>query len=437
MFLVGRYQKECAMRKTRMTLWTLLALLVAMGSARAQGSTKGTVSFTRDVAPILQEKCQSCHRSGSMAPMSLVTYEEVRPWARAVKQRVIAREMPPWHIDRTVGIQQFKNDISLSEAEIDTIARWVDDGAPRGDSRDLRVKQWPNEELWRLAETEGRVPDLIVKSTPWTQAAQGQDQWWQPSVDTGLTEDRWVKAVEVRPSMKGRRIVHHAIGLVEYAPGKPGEIYPDNTGRLLKAGGQINFDIHYHSVGEAITDQVEVGLWLYPRGYVPKYQVKTQALGSQEARKVLDIPPNTVTTHDSYIPLTEPTLLLSFQPHMHTRGKAMSMEAIYPDGHREMLSYVSHFSFNWHVNYVYEDSVAPILPKGTVIHITAWHDNTAGNRANPDPNQWVGWGQRSYDEMFHCNVTYINLSQEEYERRVQQRNGAKQLPISTAQLRTE
>jgi hypothetical protein len=221
--------------------------------------------------------------------------------------------------------------------------------------------------------------------------------------------------------MKGRRIVHHAIGLVEYAPGKAGEIYPENTGRLLRAGGAINFSVHYHSVGETITDQVEVGLWFYPKTYVPKYQVKTAALGSQEARKVLDIPPGKVTVHHTYIPLAEPTMLLSFQPHMHTRGKAMSMEAIYPDGHVEMLSYVSKFSFNWHVNYVYADAATPLLPKGTVIHITAWHDNTSANKANPDPTQWVGWGQRSFDEMFHCNVTLINLSQEEFQKRLEER----------------
>ena len=404
-----------------------VAAAALLAAAPGFAETPAVATFTKDVAPILQEHCQSCHRSGSMAPMSLVTYEEVRPWARSIKAKVVAREMPPWHIDRTVGIQDFKNDISLSEREIATISTWADGGAPMGDPKDLPVKQWPSDEIWRIADSQGRPPDLIVKSTAWTQPAEGQDEWWEPAVSTGLSEDRWVKAVEIRPSLKGRRIVHHAIGIVEYAPGKAGEVYPENTGRLLRAGGSINFSVHYHSVGETITDQVEVGVWLYPKTYVPKYQVKTGALGSQEARKVLDIPPGKVTVHNTYIPLTEPTMLLSFQPHMHTRGKAMSMEAIYPDGHVEMLSYVSRFSFNWHVNYVYADTATPLLPKGTVIHITAWHDNTAANKANPDPTQWVGWGQRSFDEMFHCNVTLINLPQDEFEKRVQERQNTTRL----------
>jgi hypothetical protein len=408
---------------------TIVGVLIATsGAMRAQAPStaqKGP-TFARDVAPIFQEKCQTCHRPGQMAPMSLLTFEDARPWARAIKTKVEARDMPPWHLDKTVGIKKFVNDISLSDAQIETIVKWVDAGAPLGDPKDLPApKQWPNADQWRLAESQGRAPDLVIKSTPWTQPAQGQDQWWQPVVDSGNTEDRWIRAVEVRPSLKGRRIVHHGnSALAEFGVGKEGEIYGENTGKLLKAGEKVSFDIHYHSVGEAITDQLEVGLWFYPKGYVPKYQVKGTALGVFQSMDTFDLPPGKVTVHHGYLTLNEPTKILSYQPHMHMRGKAMSIEAIYPDGRVEMLSNVDHFNFNWHVNYVYADDVAPVLPKGTVLHITAWHDNTAANKSNPDPRQWVGWGQRSFDDMYHAHMRMISLSEEDYQQIIQERKKA-------------
>jgi hypothetical protein len=404
-----------------------LGLFGVVGAGAQAPSTPSAPTFAKDVAPILQEKCQTCHRPGQMAPMPLLTYEQARPWARAIKTKVAARDMPPWHLDKTVGIQKFVNDISLSDAQIDTIVRWVDAGAPMGDAKDLPpAKQWPTDEAeWRLEAAQGRPPDLVVKADPWTQPAQGQDQWWQPVVEAGNTEDRWIKAVEVKPSPKGRRIVHHGnSALAEYGVGKEGEIYGENTGKLLKAHEKISFDIHYHSVGEAITDQLQVGLWFYPKGYVPKYKVQGTALGVFQSMDTFDLPPNTVTVHHGYFTLKEPTKILSYQPHMHMRGKAMSLEAIYPDGRVELLSHVDHFNFNWHVNYVYADDVAPVLPKGTVLHIIAWHDNTAANKNNPDPRQWVGWGQRSFDDMYHAHMRMISLSDEDYQQIVKERKNA-------------
>ena len=427
------------MRQTT-TLWIGLSsaavLLMAAGTASAQ---TGEVTFTLDVAPILQQSCQGCHRTGQMGPMSLMTFEEVRPWARAIRSKVVERVMPPWHLDKTVGIQEFENDISLTDEEIDTIARWVDAGAPRGTPADLPPPvDWPDDNVWHRAERYGREPDLIVSSTPWTQSAEGQDQWWQPIVETGLTEDRWITGIEVRPSLVGRRITHHAViylqqeeqpgdhepvvdvpgrgsYLTEFAVGKIGDIFRENTGKLLKAGSRIAFDTHYHSVGEEITSQTDVGIWFYPQGMVPKYRVYASALGVQQAMATLDIPPGKVTTHHAYIPLALPARLENYQPHMHVRGMAMSMEAIYPNGRVEMLNHVANFDFNWHVNYVYTDESAPVLPKGTVIHLTTWHDNTATNRANPDPTQWVGWRQRSYDDMYHAHVNMTYLTDEDYE----------------------
>ena len=229
----------------------------------------------------------------------------------------------------------------------------------------------------------------------------------------------------MRPPLEGRRIVHHGnSALAEFAVGKSGEIYPDDTGRLFEAGEKVSFDIHYHSVGEEITDYLSVGVWFYPMDVVPKYVVRHSVMGVFQAMDTFDLPPHTVTKHHAFIPLEKPTRMLSYQPHMHVRGKSMSIEAIYPNGRVEMLSHVENFNFNWHVNYVYADDVSPLLPAGTMIKLTAWHDNTSANRANPDPTQWVGWGQRSYDDMYHAHVRYIELAEEDYEELVRERQRA-------------
>jgi hypothetical protein len=420
-------------------------------------------TFAKDVAPIFQQKCQLCHRPGNIGPMSLVTYEESRPWARAIKARVAAREMPPWHIDKTVGIQKFINDSSLSDAQIDTIVRWVDAGAPLGNPKDIPpLKQWPSENRFQLEEILG-PPDLIVKSKPWTMPAVAQDVHFRPVVDPGLTEPRWIRALETRPSFKGRRIAHHVTTYLhrqesaevmeaeralrsgqasvdavlaavaaardrandptevaremftEWAQGKGGEIYPDNTGKLVKPGDKIEFETHYHAVGEEVTDVIETAWWFYPEGVTPKYSAEFVPIGTNIGG-ALEIPPNTVTQHQGSYTLPAPAMLHNFQPHMHMRGKAFLMEAIYPDGHRELINYVGHYDNNWHINYIYAEDAAPVFPKGTVLQITAWHDNTAANRNNPDPRQWVTKGGRTVDEMANANTQVIFITEEDYKR---------------------
>ena len=397
-----------------------------------------TVTFAKDVAPILQEKCQECHHTGSMAPMSMVTYEETRPWAKAIRERVITRQMPPWHIDPTVGVQKFKNDMSLSPAQIDTIVQWVDQGAPLGDLKDMpHPRQWPNADEWKAAGELG-PPDLVVKSAAWTMPAHHQDVWWRPSTDIGLTEPRWVRAVEMRPgTVAGRKITHHAVAylaqedpgsivipgssadlrgramLMEWAVGKGYDLYRPDTGKLLLPGSQISFDVHYHAVGEEIRDDVELGIWFYPKGQEPKYRTYLtgfQAIKGQDRNRLVDIPPNSVTVSQQVTVLKQAAMLENFQPHMHLRGKAMLVEAILPDGSSEVVSYVGKFNFNWMTNYIYADDAAPMFPKGTMIRVTAWYDNTSANPNNPDPDQWVGFGDRTVDEMGHAwmNVTYVS-----------------------------
>ncbi len=180
-------------------------------------------TFTKDVAPIFQAKCESCHRPDSIAPMSLVTYEQSRPWARSIRDRVQTRQMPPWHIDTTLGIQDFENDRSLSTAEIDLIAKWVAAGAPKGDMKDMpKPVEWPANDVWNFEKMYGK-PDLIIKSPAYTQKGNAMDAWYKPVVPTGLTEERWVRAIEMRPgTIKGRKITHHALARLQQNDGETG-----------------------------------------------------------------------------------------------------------------------------------------------------------------------------------------------------------------------
>jgi hypothetical protein len=405
----------------------------SLGAAELTKSSQPAVTFTKDIAPIFQEKCQDCHHPGTVAPMSLVTYEQSRPWARSIKQRVVTRQMPPWHIDPTVGITHFENDMSLSEAQIQKIVQWVDSGAPEGDVKDMPPpKEFPPEGSWLLEKQFGK-PDMVLKSEPYTMPAQSQDQWWRPITNIDLSEPRWVRAVEMRPGTPaGRKVTHHALAhlvqhednpdydtsnarnpdeagtLMEWAVGKNYDIFRNGTGKLVLPGSHIWWDIHYHAVGEAIRDHVELAVWFYPKGQEPKY--RTQLVAFSAGENHMDIPPNTITEENGYRVLQHAARLENFQPHMHLRGKAMAIEAILPDGTIQQITYVGHFNFNWMTNYIYADDSAPVFPKGTIIHVTAWHDNTGANPANPDPRQWVGYGDRTVDEMAHAwvNVTFIS-----------------------------
>jgi hypothetical protein len=425
-------------------------VMTAAAAAPAFAQTAPAPTFTKDVAPIFQAKCESCHRPDSIAPMSLVTYEQSRPWARSIRDRVQTRQMPPWHLDKSLGIQHFENDRSLSDREIDTIVKWVAAGAPKGDMKDMpKPVEWPSDDVWNFEKLYGK-PDLVLKSPAYTQKGDAMDAWYKPVQATGLTEQRWVRAIEMRPgTIKGRKITHHALArlqqsdgdtgdsiapgaddpgpglFMEWAVGKQGEIMRENSGKLMLPGSKIVWDIHYHAVGEDITDSVELGIYFYPKGEEPKFR-QTLALfsGITGGNRALDIAPNSVNVSQNFHVMKKAGRVENFQPHMHLRGKAMSMEAILPTGKVEMLSQVSDYSFNWHTNYVYADDAAPLLPKGTILRITSWHDNTAANKNNPDPNQWVGWGDRTVDEMAHAWVNITYMDDEDFKVEVEKRKAA-------------
>src|SRR5215471_8216668 len=283
-----------------------LAVAVMLSAVvTAYGATNQPVTFSKDVAPIFQAKCQECHQPNSIAPMSLITYQEARPWAKAIRERVVTHQMPPWHIDRSVGVQKFKNDMSLTDEQVDTIVRWVDSGAPPGDPKDLPPpKPLVTDNEWKGVRDGYGPPDLVIRSPEFTMPAQHQDVWFRPMSDIPISEPRWVKMVEIRPTnLKGRRILHHSIAylvlnndpdavnkgvsngppgsgandlfsrrpqLMEWAIGKGYDLYRPDTGKLILPGEKISWDQHIHAVGEEITAGSEVGLWFYKKGEEPK-----------------------------------------------------------------------------------------------------------------------------------------------------------------------
>jgi hypothetical protein len=409
--------------------------ITVMGDVRAHrpAASPAEVTFARDIAPIFQAKCQTCHHQGTSAPMSLVTYEEVRPWARSIQLRVASRDMPPWHLDKTVGIRQYKNDRSLSDDEIAAVVRWAESGAPQGNPADMpKPLTFRSEAEWFTGE-----PDLTVTTdNDFVMYPNGPDWWIDQFAEVKLPEDRWIKAMEIKPS--NPKIVHHAVvyaiepdapegtpeggvQLHEYAVGKYGDIFGEDTGRLLKAGTRLRFDMHYFAVGSEQHNRTTIAFRFYPKGVTPRYQVRSLPLRNIPNDE-LEVPPNTVVRTDGYFRLPRNARIDAFQPHMHMRGRAMTLEAIDPATNRtQILSSVDHFDFNWHINYVYADRAAPLLPAGTVLHIIGVHDNTAANRRNPDPNMWVGFGERSVDDMLQVWLDIVYLDDAEFQRLVDER----------------
>jgi len=433
-----------------LTAATLGGVVLFAASAFAQTAPASAPTFSKDIAPILQAKCQACHQPNSIAPMSLITFAESRPWARSIKNRVSTRQMPPWHIDPSVGVQKFQNDMSLTQKQIDTIVAWVDAGAPQGDPKDLPApKPIANDNEWQGVKDGFGPPDLVIKSSEYKMLPNHQDVWYRPSNDIPITEPRWVRMVEIRPSnLKARKTIHHSIAylllnddpdavnqgtangpapaasrddlvarrpqLMEWAIGKGYDRFREGTGKLILPGEKISWDQHIHAASEEVESGSEIGLWLYPKGQEPKKRSYLIGFTGLRERGFLDIPPNSLAFTEGFTVLKENTIITNFQPHFHLRGKAMQVEAILPDGARQIVSYVGNFNFNWMTNYIYADDAAPVFPKGTVIHVSAWYDNTKNNPTNPDPEQWVGYGDRTVDEMAHAWMNVVYLNDEEY-----------------------
>lgn len=412
------------------------------------------VTFSKDVAPILQRSCQNCHRPGSIAPMSFLSYQETRPWARAIKDKTALREMPPWFVEKNIGIQEFKDDTSLSNEEIATLATWADTGAPRGNPADMPpALEWVDHDVWTIGE-----PDLIVSSPTMVVDAVGADYHDELGpIPTGLTEDRYIKAVEVKEvrllsdeekqqlrkdarSGFGNFTIHH-VGVhssqvfseqtdlaledrsrfrMVYSLGQNATVYPEDTGIVLAAGSELRFTVHLYSNGVIVPVRADVGFVFHPEGYQPKYK-QSGFLAVGNIQDALDIPGGQDDVQmEGYYTMPQHGVMTTFEPHMHSSGKRMCVEAIYPDQTRETLN-CSGYNHSWAKVYVYEDGHAPILPKGTVLHIIGWYDNTAKNRNVVDPRNWKGWGNRSIDDMFLLLPKVTFLDEEQYAEAVAER----------------
>jgi hypothetical protein len=376
---------------------TLGVLLLAPAVARAQ-----TPTFAKDVAPIFYTKCVECHRPTMFAPMSLVKFDDARPWAKSIRTRVAARTMPPWGADPAHGV--FKNDPRLSDKEIATILAWVDGGAPKGDDKDMPVV--PSfTDGWTIGQ-----PDAVFEMKEAYQIpATGVIDYQYIRIPMNITEDKWLAAIEIKP--QARAHVHHVLAYTQPAgepinengalgpnniggvtPNKPGVVFDPGVGRLLTANQDLILQMHYTTNGEAAVDKTVVGLKfleeapsmvarggsvIQPRFVIPAGAPNHEVRGSRV--------------------LQQDTIITSFTPHMHLRGKSMTYTAKYPDGRTEVLLSVPKYDFNWQISYQLKE--AKRMPKGTEIEVVAHYDNSPQNKFNPDPTKDVRWGDQTFEEM--------------------------------------
>jgi hypothetical protein len=400
-------------------------------------------TYTNEVAAIINDNCVVCHRAGGIGPMSFETYEQVRPWAPLIQMRVANREMPPYAYDHGIGIQDLQGDWRLSQDDIDTVVAWVNAGAQYG-NQDIVVQpaNLPDPEAWNFEGDFGQ-PNLIIPSVAIDIPANGNDLWHKHLVPTGLTEDRCIKAVQVKPRGEAKAVVHHANSnividggrqamLTEYAMGKWGEIVPEGVCRTLPANSQVRWDIHMFpgglgamAPGSVIKDNVvEIGLWLYTEEESEQLKYKQDLslyrLGDQDD---IVIPPHGYYMTQGFHSFDHPVRLDSFQPHGHLRMNAASLEIFYPStGRTEQISQVSNWSATWHHSHLYDPDVAPLLPAGAVIVLKQWYDNTENNPNNPDPDMWVMGGSRTGDEMTHAWLAITHLDDEGYNKLKEERN---------------
>jgi hypothetical protein len=446
--------------------WTLgMALVVPVIAAvaaprslrAAPAGVPAEVTFTKDVAPILQRSCENCHRADGVAPMALSTYEDVRPWARAIKQRTgigpHAGVMPPWYVEKNIGIQQFMNDPSLSDDEIAMLAKWADTGAARGNPADMPApKVYADRASWAIG-----TPDLIVKTQELTVKGGAPDWWGEiPSVPTGLTEDRYVAALEIKevndvPSSNatnkatvgGRFVFHHMIWRTQVLNGKAdqesallaafdeestnwpvhevgrnADFFDPKSARLLKAGSSIVSDsVHLHSNGRDTKAHLEIGFKLMPKDYTPTYKRAVFGLGNG-----VDIDIKGMESGQqlhAYTVLQQNTKIISFEPHLHAPGQRMCLEAIW--GYNIQTLNCVGYDHNWVRGYDYTDDSSPLLPKGTILHIVGYMDNSPTNKNVPDPRNWQGSGNRSVANMFIDLGMRVALTDDQFQEEMAKR----------------
>lgn len=428
--------------------------------AQAQNLDQQEITYNTHVAKIINENCVVCHREGGIGPMQFASYDQVRPWAPLIQLKVANREMPPYAYDHGIGIQNLLGDWRLSQEEIDTVVAWVNQGAPLGDADIIPpAPELADPTAWNFAAEFGE-PDLIIPSVSMDIPANGNDLWSKHYVETGLTQDRCIKAVQVKPRGDARAVVHHANTdiqvlnedgefeqygyLTEYAMGKWGERMPEGVCRTLPAGGRVHWDIHMFpggvgatAQGEMIKDNVvEVGLWFHDEDFIAESQPYKQDLVPYLMRdgyenEMLIIPPNGYTMTQGLHSFDHPIRLDSYQPHGHLRMNAASLEIFHPDtGVTEQISQISNWSATWHHSHIYDPDEAPLVPAGAVLVIKQWYDNSADNPNNPDPDQWVYEGSRTGDEMSHAWIAVTHLDDEGFDKLVAERKAKEERSLA-------
>jgi len=401
-----------------------LFCLVFYSSRSVSGDTsRSTVTFAKHVAPILQKRCEECHRQGGMAPMSLATYEEARPWARAIKEKVVKREMPPFHAAGVVG--RYHNDPRLTDAEIATITKWVDGGVVKGDAKDLPAPRvWKNE--WKNGQ-----PDLVVKvAQQYTIKPSQKDQYVFFVFDYVFPEETWIRSVDTRPG--NMKAVHHAnthivppgfkapaegyiagdfdpgargtVMIAGWAPGVDGVMLPEGTAVRIPKGMRLGIQVHYAPTEEERIDQTSVGIY-FADGVIKK---NLRVLFGD--RKDVEIPAG----DENYTLVAKKTfdtdaLIRFFHVHMHLRGKSYTMKFTYPDGRQETVLEVPRYDFNWQRVYMLTEPMR--VPKGTVVEYIGAYDNSAKNKFNPNPQQIVHWGEKTTDEMMQGRIFYESVDE--------------------------
>ncbi len=370
------------------------------------------ISYEKTIAPMLSDHCVACHRQGGIAPWQMSSYDMVLGFSPMIREVVRTKRMPPWHADPHYGV--FSNDRSLTADQTKSLVHWIEAGSPRGTGADplLAVKKdWP---VWPLGK-----PDLIVNLPKFDVPATGVIPYQMWTVDNPLDHDVWVRAVDFLPG--DRANLHHIIAtiggemgggnkrdagdgsLADYVPGSEPLQIPPESGILLKKGAKFGFQAHYTVNGKEATDMTQMGLYFMNKP--PQYRYRAAIMANPKIK----IPANTkVYTNDSTHTFDEEVLVYSLHPHAHFRGSAAEFTAIYPDGHEEVLLNVPKYEFNWQTTYVLKTPV--VLPAGTKVKYTMSYDNSTQNKANPDPNRVVPWGQQTWDEMLFGVIRYRYLT---------------------------
>jgi hypothetical protein len=402
---------------------------VVLALAAAACVQAATPTFSKDVAPIIFKNCANCHRPGDIGPMPLLNYEQTRPWARSIREKVSLGVMPPWHATQDHGV--FANDRRLSDADKQTLIDWASNGAPEGNKKDLPAPP-KFAEGWDIGQ-----PDVVVKmEKPFQVPDKGTINYQYITIPTNFTEDKWVQAIEVRPGV--RSVVHHVLVFVKepgtqsrysafvpvppkdappntrpapagagpgtliatYAPGTNPMILDPGMAMKIKAGSTLVLQIHYTANGKATDDQSSVAMVFAKQP--PQQEIHNSAFMNPIFTLKAGSPDTAV---ESAIEFKEDAHITALFPHTHLRGKSWDYRLIYPDGHTEEVLSVPHYDFNWQTYYVFAKPLA--VPKGSRIEATAHYDNSPGNKWNPDPTVDVHWGEQTWQEMQYTGITYF------------------------------